>query len=90
MSMDDQHREMINFRQSLIEFNELLKRSMSELQVQHERVSPLWQDEMRRHYDAQWEPLHSTMQHYVAMEGPSYVEFLSIKLHALESYLYGN
>jgi len=90
MSMDDQHREMQNFRQSLIEFNESLKRSMLDLKTQHERLSPLWDDEMRRHYDAQWEPLYNMMRRYVEAEGRDYVEFLSIKMHALEQYLYGN
>ena len=90
MSMDDQYREMINFRQSLIDFNERLKASMRSLEAQHEYVSPLWDDEMRRHYDAQWEPLRTTMKYYIEMEGRDYVEFLSMKLYKLEKYLYGN
>lgn len=90
MSMDDQYREMVNFRQNLVEFNELLQKSMRDLERQHERLSPLWQDEMRRHYDQQWDPLKITMEMYVTVEGPNYVEFLSIKAFALESYLYGN
>ena len=59
------------------------------LEAQHENVSPHWQDEMRRHYDAVWGPFLETMKHYVASEGPSYVEFLNIKIHALGRYLYG-
>lgn len=89
MSMDDQYREMVNFRQSLIEFNMRLKDSMRDLQERHDYVSPHWQDEMRRHYDAQWTPLRETINHYNAVEGRSYVDFLSIKLNALERYLRG-
>jgi len=88
-NIDDQYREMLNFRDTLIEFDLSLDRAMRDLQARHDSVSPLWQDEMRRHYDAQWKPLHDTLRHYVAVEGPSYVEFLSIKLYALERYLHG-
>lgn len=89
MSMDDQYREMVNFRKALTEFNMRLGASMRDLQERHDNVSPHWQDEMRRHYDAQWKPLHETMSFYVAVEGRSYVEFLSVKLNALERYLCG-
>lgn len=90
MSMDVLHDEMMVFRQSLIQFDESLKASINNLEAQHDRVSPLWQDEMRRHYDMQWFPLHNNIKNYVNLEAPSYVEFLSFKLHQLEMYLYGN
>lgn len=86
---DDQYREMTNFRKELIDFNMQLRASLQELAQVHEHVSPHWQDEMRRHYDAQWEPLREMLQHYDRHEGPDYVEFLSIKMHDLERYLRG-
>ena len=89
MSMDDQFVQMKAFHQALINFNEQLRASVSELEAQHEHVSPLWQDEMRREYDQVWSPFKETMRHYIAREGPSYVEFLSIKIHALGRYLHG-
>jgi uncharacterized protein YukE len=89
MSMDEQYAQMQNFQRALIAFNEHLRASLAELQTQHDNVSPHWQDEMRKHYDSVWGPFQETMKHYVASEGPGYVEFLSIKLHALGRYLQG-
>jgi len=89
MSMDEQYTQMQYFQRALINFNEHLHASLAELQAQHDNVSPHWQDEMRRHYDAVWEPFQETMKHYAASEGPGYVEFLTIKLHALGRYLQG-
>jgi hypothetical protein len=80
---------MAQFRQTLMNFNSQLRNSMQDLERHHEHVAPHWQDEMRRHYEAQWQPLHEVMDHYVAHEGPNYVEFLSIKMYALERYLHG-
>jgi len=89
MSMDEQYAEMQNFERALKAFNERLKGSMSALASQHEQVSPHWQDAMRRRYDSVWGPFHQTMAHYVKVEGPGYVEFLNIKLHAMGRY-FGN
>ncbi|MBK9926325.1 MAG: hypothetical protein IPP66_13675 [Anaerolineales bacterium] len=89
MSMDEQYAQMQNFQRALIGFNENLSASLSELQAQHDNVSPHWQDEMRKHYDSVWGPFQETMKHYVASEGPGFVEFLTIKLHALGRYLQG-
>lgn len=89
MSMDEQYREMVNFRVALIAFNEKLKASIVEMESHHDKVSGLWQDSMRRHYDAQWDPFRQTMKHYVKSEAPGYVEFLSIKMHKTERYLHG-
>jgi uncharacterized protein YukE len=89
MSMDETYIEMQNFERTLRAFNEQLKASLNELEAQHENVSPHWQDEMRRHYDSVWGPFLQTMKHYVASEGPGYVEFLNIKIHALRRYLQG-
>jgi uncharacterized protein YukE len=90
MSMDEQYAQMQNFERTLREFNEHLNASMTELQAQHDNVSPHWQDEMRKNYDSVWGPFRETMKHYVASEGPGYVEFLNVKLQALRRYLYGN
>lgn len=89
MSMDDQYREMKVFKDALIDFNARLKASVQDLQKNHDHISPHWQDEMRRHYDAQWLPLHDVMSHYIHNESRDYVEFLHIKIHALERYMYG-
>jgi hypothetical protein len=80
---------MVNFRKELIDFNMRLRSSLHDLTRAHEHVSPHWQDEMRRHYDAQWEPLREMLQHYDQHEGRDYVEFLSHKMHKLEGYLFG-
>jgi uncharacterized protein YukE len=87
--MDEQFDQMRAFRDALIDFNERLRGSVEDLRRHHEAVSPIWQDQMRREYDIQWEPLDSAMKGYVEREGPGFVEFLSIKLHALERYLRG-
>ena len=89
MGMDEQFAQMQNFHKTLISFNEQLKHSFADLEAQHENVSPHWQDEMRRRYDQVWEPFKQTMKHYIVSEGPRYVEFLTIKLHALRRYLQG-
>ena len=89
MSMDETYVQMQNFERTLRSFNEHLKSSLRELHSQHETVSPHWQDEMRKHYDFVWGPFQETMNHYIASEGPSYVEFLNIKLYALRRYLQG-
>jgi hypothetical protein len=87
--MDEQFEQMRTFTHQLIEFNARLKASVRDLKEKHNQVSPLWQDEMRRYYDAVWEPFEETMDHYLAVEAPNYVEFLEIKLHALRGYLFG-
>lgn len=89
MSMDDQYREMVNFTRALVAFNEHMKATMHDLEARHENVSPHWQDEMRKTYDGHWQPLNEMMKHYLQREGPSYVEFLNIKMRALERYLRG-
>ncbi len=86
MSMDEQYVQMQNFERALRAFNEHLIASISELQAQHDQVSPHWQDAMRRRYDSIWGPFRETMRHYVVSEGPRYVEFLNIKLHAMGRY----
>lgn len=88
-NMNDQYEQMRIFRDALIRFNEQLGGSMRELESRHDHVSPHWQDDMRKEYDRQWEPLQAIMKRYLTRESRAYVEFLSIKIHALERYLYG-
>ena len=90
MSMDDQFYSMQNFRELLIYFNEHLRRSVADLKAQHDNVSPHWQDQWRKEYDAIWGPFEETMGGYLNTEGPNYEEFLSLKTEALRRYLFGN
>lgn len=88
-NMNDQFEQMGYFCDALIRFNEQLQASMRELETHHEQVSPHWQDDMRKDYDRQWQPLTEMMQRYLRRESRNYVEFLTIKHHALGRYLYG-
>jgi uncharacterized protein YukE len=87
MSMNDTFREMRNFHAELQRFNGQLQASMSDLQANHDRVSPIWQDDMRKDYDAQWQEFDEMMKRYLSREGPAYVQFLDQKLQALSRYL---
>jgi len=87
--MNEQYEQLMIFREQLIRFNEALKLSMSDLQKSHDYVDRWWQDDMRKAYDHQWEPLKEMMSRYINHEGRDYVEFLSIKIHKLEQYLRG-
>ena len=89
MSMDTQYEQMKQFHAALATFNEHLSHSMRDLTKQHEHVSPLWQDEMRRTYDRHWNPLDQTMRRYLHRQGPTYLEFLRKKLRYMEGFLYG-
>lgn len=83
-------RQMQTFRHELESFNEQLRTSFSALEVQHDVVSPLWQDEMRDQYDLVWDHLEHEMKAYVNAEGPAYEEFLQRKIVKLNEYLYGS
>lgn len=89
MSMDDQYHFMTRFRKELIDFNDHLGASVREVEKRHEDVSPLWQDNFRRSYDTEYDAFRENIGHYLKAESRSYVEFLSIKLHTLERFLYG-
>lgn len=89
MSMDDTFQQLQHFKSALENFNEQLRNSMNDLESKHSHVSPHWQDQMRKDYDALWEPLHETMVHYINKQGPAYEQFLSEKLRALGRYLNG-
>ncbi|WP_044205403.1 hypothetical protein [Coleofasciculus chthonoplastes] len=89
MSLDDTFREMQRFHTELRKFNDMLGASMRDLQVNHDKVSPHWQDEMRRDYDAQWREFDEMMKRYMNRDGPNYVRFLDEKLRHLSRYLRG-
>lgn len=89
MSMDDTFREMQRFNAELRKFNEQLQGSMRDLQNHHDQVSPIWQDEMRKEYDSQWQEFDDMMKRYLTREGPNYVQFLDKKIGDLSRYLYG-
>lgn len=88
-NMNEQYEMGMRFVKMLMDFNMSLRGSMQELERAHENVSPYWQDDMRKLYDQIWGPFHQTMQHYDKVEGPSYVEFLNIKMYATRRYLQG-
>jgi len=89
MSMDEQYQQMQIFTTTLMEFNGHLGASVNDLKKNHDHVSPLWQDEMRKRYDVIWGPFEEKMKYYLNVESQNYVEFLHIKLHALNLYLRG-
>ena len=86
-SLDETYFAMQNFRQLLGQFNDSLRSSLAELEAQHGIVSPHWQDQWRKEYDAIWGPFEETMKRYVSTEGPNYLEFLNIKSEAMRRYL---
>jgi uncharacterized protein YukE len=78
--MNDTFREMKNFHDELRRFNQNLQSSMNDLQNNHDQVSPLWQDDMRKEYDAQWREFDEMMKNYLNREAPAYTQFLDKKL----------
>ena len=89
MSLDDTFREMKRFSDELTRFNDKLKSSQLDLDSKHETVSPLWQDEMRREYDAEWNYFREILKNYLSRESPRYELFLETKLKHLSQYLRG-
>lgn len=87
--MDEQYWEMRNFRDALVRFNERLRMSVSDLEAEHDKVSPYWQDQWRKEYDSIWGPFEETMKRYLNSDGVNYAEFLEIKIQALKRYLNG-
>lgn len=87
--MNEQLDRLRAFQRQLISFNKALRQSMHDLEKSHDHVDPMWRDDMRKDYDKQWKPFHEMLVNYNKREGPRYVEFLSIKIHALERYLSG-
>jgi hypothetical protein len=87
--MDEQYYAMQNFRQLLTQFNDSLRSSVANLEAEHVRVAPYWQDSWRKEYDAIWGPFEETMRRYINSEGPNYLEFLNLKSESLRRYLFG-
>ncbi len=90
MSMDDVYIRAQELSRSLEQFNHDLKGAMAEVDRSHERVSPLWDDAMRRDYDRKWIPLEEEMKEYNRQVGPQYMNFLIQRLYHLNSYLHGH
>ena len=86
-NLDDTYFKMQIFRQELTHFNDLLRSSVADLEAEHVKVAPYWQDEWRKEYDAIWGPFEETMRQYINSEGLNYVEFLNIKSEAMRRYL---
>ncbi|MBW4635884.1 MAG: hypothetical protein KME30_29590 [Iphinoe sp. HA4291-MV1] len=89
MSLDETFRQMQKFHAELSRFNDMLLASTRNLQAYHDKVSPLWQDEMRREYDSQWEEFDEMMKQYLSRTAPNYTQFLDAKLRDLGRYLRG-
>ena len=87
-SMDDVHREVLKFSEALEIFNERLDSQLKDLSACHDRVSPLWQDEMRRTYDATYSHLREAITRYSEIEGPEYTDFLTEKVMHVKRYLF--
>jgi uncharacterized protein YukE len=90
MSMDEQFAQLQSFGRALSEFNTALRTSLAELERNHEAVSPHWQDENRRSYEAVWAPFREKMEQYSFREASAYEAFLERKAAHLRRYLYGN
>lgn len=88
-SMDDVFERMQRFARVLGEFQDALAASLNDLDRHHAAVAPLWRDERRRAYDAEYAPLHAFLVRYARELGPAYLEFLDEKLRALDQYLHG-
>lgn len=89
MSMDDVYNTMNVFEQELESFNDKLKLSFNDLHKNHEVVSPLWDDSMRKEYDSKWLSIEEKMNQYITVDGGNYIEVLIEKLEAIKGYLYG-
>lgn len=87
--MDEQCEHMRRFLMALEGFNVMLTTSFQELRVKHDAVSPLWQDEFRRHYDAQYAQFTENMERYCYREAQNYEAFLGEKLRLIKAFLGG-
>ncbi|GEM_PF-714890 len=88
--MDKQYWQMRIFHDALARFNESLRSSVAELEAEHEKVSPYWQDQWRKDYDSIWGPFEETMKRYINSAGPNYVAFLEVKIRSIGRYLNGD
>lgn len=77
------------FEIELENFNDRLNDSFKDLDKNHDAVSSLWQDDMRKTYDLRWNSLEEQMKEYVTLTGQTYTEVLIQKITAIRGYLYG-
>jgi len=88
-SMDELHERMQYFNIALQRFQDSLEVSLTDLRSRHETVDPHWQDEARRHYEIQYEPLREMLHRYVTQQGPDYLQFVQEKIRCIDRYLHG-
>ncbi len=76
------------FLEKLEDFNNLVRITFeTDVEQSHDKVSPMWQDDMRREYDTIWQPLKEQMEDYIRIIGPSHVETIRPRMEALLEYL---
>jgi len=89
MGMDEVKARLQHFQTELQKFQDALQASIADTRRHHEIVSPMWQDAMRREYDAKWTPLEDAMEEYIRHVGPSQVETMLTKRRHAGRYLNG-
>lgn len=87
--MDEIHERMMVVDGALSQFNERLRASFDDVARAHNALAGLWDDSMRRDYDAAWGPLEEAMKDYLQRIGPTCVDGLGQRLAALRRYLHG-
>lgn len=89
MSMDEVHRELMQFRRELERFHGSVRSSLQSLEREHDRVNSMWRDSFRKDYDRQWADFGKHMDSYLARDAEKYMSFLSSKINQVEAYLRG-
>lgn len=89
MSMNDVHHAMHRFEAELDQFNKELGLSIQQIQQMHERLKPLWRDQMRVDYDTTWKRLEEAMLAYLNLTAPENLEDMTGKQLATRRYLNG-
>lgn len=87
--MDDIFTAAQNLAAGLEKYNEGLLSSFKEVEDAHNRVKPMWDDEMGREYENSWRPLAESMERYNQVVGPRYHDDLMHRLQHLKNYLHG-
>ena len=89
ISMDDTFERMRLFRRAVERFQDALESSLGDLERHHAAVDPVWRDDRRRAYDAEYAPLQAVLLDYARRLGPQFLDFLDEKMRALDDYLHG-
>ena len=89
MSMDDVHRELIQFRKELERFHSTISASLKSLNREHDRVDGMWNDAFRKDYDRRWSDFGHKMDQYLSRDAGQYTGFLDSKIRQVEAYLRG-